>query len=95
MSKNTTSVAIPIKCACHGEQISAVVCRHHIRHEDAQGFIELCSDPDDLQAWCYACEDMFEKEDGMTERFRAFNDMAIVCTVCYITLKKLHTKLAV
>jgi hypothetical protein len=43
------------------------------------GFVENSSDPDDLQAWCAACEELFIREGEMTEAFRAFNDMKVVC----------------
>ena len=55
------------------------------------GFIENCSDPDDLQAWCHACEEKFEEEGGMTDAFRQFNDMVLVCIDCYVDAKSRHT----
>lgn len=57
------------------------------------GFIENSSNPDDLQAWCAMCEAKFEAEGGMTEVFRNFNDMAIVCVTCYAEKKLLHMSL--
>lgn len=39
------------------------------------------------------CEAMFEAEDGMTEAFRRFNDMAIVCVTCYLEKKQVHMSL--
>jgi hypothetical protein len=58
-----------------------VVCGHLVRAlrhptSEALGFIENSSDPDDLQAWCDACEKVFLREQSLTEAFRAFNDMA-------------------
>lgn len=55
------------------------------------GFVENCDDPNDLQAWCYLCEEKFQEEDGMTDAFKEFNDMAIVCVVCYDEIKSRHT----
>jgi hypothetical protein len=55
------------------------------------GFIENTDDPNDLQAWCYACEEMFQKEGDRTEAFLAFNSMGIVCVVCYSEFQTLHT----
>jgi len=55
------------------------------------GFIENNDDPNDQQAWCYACEEKFQLEGDMTEAFRAFNDMGIICIVCYADFKTLHT----
>lgn len=55
------------------------------------GFIENSSDPNDLQAWCHLCEGKFEQEGGMTDAFREFNGMAIVCVVCYGEAKTRHS----
>jgi len=54
------------------------------------GFVENSSEPNDLQAWCYSCEDEFQQEEGMTNAFREFNGMAIVCVVCYAEAKARH-----
>lgn len=55
------------------------------------GFVENSDDPDDLQAWCDACERMFLAEGEMTPAFRAFNRMAVVCDRCYAGLKNRHS----
>jgi hypothetical protein len=54
------------------------------------GFIENSSDPNDLQAWCYLCEEQFQREGDRTQRFRTFNGMTIVCIECYADAKELH-----
>ncbi len=78
-----------VSCGPHGERISAVVCKHLLKSEAVPvGFVENSSDPLDLQAWCHQCEDMFGQEGEMTEAFRKFNDMAIVCVVCYDEAKQ-------
>jgi hypothetical protein len=58
--------------------------------EEVVGFVENCSDPDDLQAWCSACEELFLEEGDKTARFRAFNEFAVVCDLCYAKLKERH-----
>jgi hypothetical protein len=58
--------------------------------DKAVGFVENVSDPDDLQAWCSACERMYLEEGDKTERFREFNDFALVCDRCYASLKERH-----
>lgn len=81
-----------LDCGIHGKRISAVVCKHMLRAEPAPcGFVENCDDPDDLQAWCHQCEEKFEREDGMTEAFRQFNCMTIVCVFCYMEVKARHS----
>jgi hypothetical protein len=80
-----------IECGSHGERVSAVVCKHLLDSAGAPaGFIENSSDPHDLQAWCHLCDEKFEQEGGMTNAFKAFNDMAIVCVVCYREAKARH-----
>jgi len=56
------------------------------------GFVENSSDPDDLQAWCEACEAFFLQEGSLTEAFKAFIDPAIVCDFCYTLLKEKHSR---
>jgi hypothetical protein len=81
-----------VDCGEHGQRTSAVVCRHLVKAAgDPLGFIENSSDPNDLQAWCHKCELVFEEEDGMTEKFREFNDMALVCVICYESSKEYHS----
>lgn len=81
-----------VNCGAHGERISAVVCKHMLRSEPApSGFIGNSADPNDLQAWCHLCEDKFLQEGGMTDAFREFNSMSIVCVVCYNEAKARHS----
>lgn len=81
-----------INCGPHGERISSVVCKHMLISELAPaGFIENSSDPDDLQAWCYLCEEKFQQEGDMTDAFKEFNGFAIVCVVCYTEIKARHS----
>ena len=88
---STESEPMYVDCGVRGKRVSAVVCRHLLKPEvDPVGFIENSSDPNDLQAWCYKCESVFEEEGDMTERFREFNDMAIVCVDCYQNSKVFH-----
>jgi hypothetical protein len=56
----------------HGKRVAAVVCRHLLSIDPAPvGFVENSSDPHDLQGWCVLCEEVFQREDGMTDAFRA------------------------
>jgi hypothetical protein len=85
---------IYVDCGAHGKRVAAVVCRHMIESSEPVGFVENSSDPDDRQAWCERCEEMFLAEGDKTEAFEAFNDRAIVCCVCYSALKAQHSKQA-
>lgn len=89
---NDDDAPLTISCDAHGEcRTGAVVCRHLLVEKTRPiGFVENSSDPDDLQAWCFDCEAMFEREDGMTDAFRAFNDMVIVCADCYKGIRARH-----
>lgn len=81
-----------VDCGPHGKRVAAVVCCHMIEASKAVGFIENCSDPADLQAWCEKCEEMFLAEGDKTEAFELFNDRAIVCCDCYAAFKAQHSK---
>lgn len=82
-----------INCCTHGECVAAVVCQHLLDSAKLSpaGFVENSSDPTDLQAWCYACEEKFLSEGEMTEVFREFNGMTIVCVECYAGIRARHT----
>ena len=82
-----------INCGSHGERVSAVVCQHLLDAAGAgpAGFVENSSEPSDLQAWCHACEEKFLSEGDMTDAFREFHAMTIVCIECYASIKSRHT----
>lgn len=83
-----------LDCGIHGQRISTVVCAHMLPGEPAPcGFIENSAEPEDLQAWCYQCEEKFAQEGEMTEAFRKFNGMTLVCTDCYAEAKARHALL--
>jgi hypothetical protein len=93
-----TCAAMPnatVDCGKHGTQPGAVVCRHLVDAKDRDvGFVENSSEPDDLQAWCDDCEAMFEREGGeMTEAFKAFHDIKIVCDFCYAQLRERYARI--
>ena len=81
-----------VDCGPHGKRVAAVVCCHMIQASETVGFIENSSDPNDLQAWCERCEEMFLAEGDKTEAFEAFNDRVIVCCVCYAAFKAQHSR---
>lgn len=69
-----------------------MVCCHMIDSKElAVGFVENNDDPNDLQAWCNSCETLFLREKELTEEFRKFNDMKVVCDFCYDLLKQRHS----
>jgi hypothetical protein len=75
----------------HGKGNAAVVCGHLVSNNGvALGFVENSADPDDLQGWCYACEYVYQQESEMTEAFKLFNKMVVVCTICYAGIKTKH-----
>ena len=82
---------LSVDCEKHGEGFAATVCCHLVKNNGAPpGFVENCSEPRDLQAWCYACEHMFLLEEDMTDRFRKFCDFSVVCEQCYASIKDHH-----
>ena len=88
---NDGTEPLMVECHLHGRQVSAVVCGHMLQQPPPLlGVVENSNDPNDLQAWCHRCEDMFQHEAGLTDTFDAFNDMSIVCVVCYAQIKASH-----
>ncbi|MBK7076355.1 MAG: hypothetical protein IPH44_29095 [Myxococcales bacterium] len=80
-----------INCDRHGRGRCAIVCTHHVQQRVQRvGFVENSDDPNDLQAWCFACEQFFASEGELTEAFRAFNDAFVVCVPCYYELRQSH-----
>lgn len=80
---------LEIYCS-HGKGIASIVCCHILNSADPVGFIENSSDPNDLQAWCYACEFLFQQEGELTEKFKKFNNAKVVCEMCYQEYKNAH-----
>jgi hypothetical protein len=84
-----------LQCDTHGTAPSSVVCVHLLEARDrAVGFIENSSEPNDLQAWCDACEQLFEREGEMTEAFREFSGIHLVCVFCYATIKERNSAMS-
>ena len=87
-----TSKRLTIECK-HGTQTAAVVCKHHlVAQDEVLGFVEISSDPDDLQAWCDQCETFFQREGALTKEFKLFNNFTVICVVCYSELKTKHSR---
>jgi hypothetical protein len=57
-----------------------------------RGFVENSAEPDDLQAWCDACEGFYLREKGLTDAFRKFHDLQAVCSSCYVAMLARHSK---
>lgn len=82
---------LQVDCDEHGKNDAAVVCQHLLIEKlKPLGFIENSSEPGDYQGWCLDCEELFLEEDEMTEKFKKFNDMVIVCEECYLIIKQIH-----
>jgi len=87
-----TSEQLTLDCKKHGKSTATLVCRHLIENKKHPlGFIENNSDPDDLQAWCYACEYFFQQQEDMTDEFKVFSDVGVVCQKCYDIIKSKHS----
>jgi hypothetical protein len=88
----TKSAPMMIECTKHGKRVPAVVCGHLLPGQlEPAGFVENSSEPNDLQGWCSACEEFFLREGEMTERFRKFSCMSIVCVECYAEAVARHS----
>ena len=82
-----------VDCDKHGRGLAAIVCRHLCSVKTARiGFVENSSEPGDKQTWCLKCEELFLAEGEMTDAFKGFNDMAIVCEACYEDARSRHSR---
>ena len=83
-----------LECGTHGTAHAAMVCAHLVEARDhAVGFVENSDDPEDLQAWCDACEQLFLREGEHTQCFEDFCNVRVVCVFCYATIKERHSPL--
>ena len=83
---------LSIKCK-HGDGIAACVCKHLLENiEPDIGFVENSDLLGDLQAWCTLCEEFFLQEGEMTEAFKKFHDLKLVCEDCYAEIKARYVK---
>ncbi|EAT13887.1 hypothetical protein HF888_10640 [Bermanella marisrubri] len=81
-----------LDCEKHGKGVAAVVCGHLTTYCDTPlGFVENSDEPNDLQGWCFACEYVYDQEEDLTDRFKSFNNMRLVCEKCYSIIKSKHT----
>ena len=82
---------ILVNCDCHGSQEACVVCAHILLAKDKSvGFIENGSQNEGLQAWCHECESLFQSEGSLTDAFRKFHDLRVVCVECYSLYRNRH-----
>src|SRR5215813_6670966 len=83
-----------VDCGRHGKRMAAILCKHQTPGWGTPaGFVEMSNDTNNLQAWCYACEETFQREGGMTSTFLKFNSFVLVCVVCYAKAKAHHSLL--
>ncbi len=82
---------LSIECNQHGKSSCAVVCQHLIKTSgEPLGFVENSSEPGDYQGWCNACEELYLQELDLTEKFKEFNGMSVVCEKCYFEIRDNH-----
>jgi hypothetical protein len=72
--------SLKINCNVHGKSDSSVVCGYLVNNVGvALGFVENISITSNFQGCCYACEFVFSQEQDMTEKFKSFDQIAMVC----------------
>jgi hypothetical protein len=82
-----------VECETHGTSRVAFVCQHLLKGSDL-GFYEafesnpLIEPDDDYQAWCGACEKVWEREGEWNETSMAFAKIKLVCDQCYFEIKR-------
>ncbi|WP_099152571.1 hypothetical protein [Flavilitoribacter nigricans] len=75
----------------HDKVLTAILCAHLLSSKVPLGFMENNADPDDLQAWCYACEYFFQKKKKMSRPFKKFSAAKVVCRQCYEQARATHS----
>lgn len=82
-----------VNCPNHGPQEPCVVCGHILLAKDrVVGFIENSTDNEGPQAWCDDCESFFQREGSISEAFRKFHDLRVVCVQCYDLYRSRHQR---
>jgi len=77
-----------ITCDTHGQKPPAYICNHLYEHPSQEWFSELpgkvnlCPD-----AWCVACESVFQKSGGWTDESQGKPRITMVCENCYELLR--------
>jgi len=75
-----------VDCSEHGRVPSSIVCTHLLKFglTERVGFV-LCDDtPDDLVAWCSACDELARQEgpDAITAK-----QLRVVCEPCLFKIR--------
>jgi hypothetical protein len=87
-----------VQCGTHGEVLPAYVCCHLVPCGPAPlGFHEPDPDPDepdDLQAWCDACDEVLEQHGEWNDESEAFAKIRLVCEFCFAALRERHGQVA-
>ena len=78
-------------CESHGNLQAAFVCQH-LFSGSGRGF-NWAEDPDDPDArcpdaWCNACEAIWQEEGEWNEHAMAFADIKVVCVLCYESIRE-------
>jgi len=77
-----------ISCSEHGEQRPAYVCAH-LQNNPSQDWFSNLQSRDDLfpDAWCAACEEVFQKRGVWDDESEEQPDIAVVCENCYENMR--------
>jgi len=74
-----------VECGSHGPSHAAFVCTHLFSEPGQKWYRDYPGknnpSPD---AWCSACEHMFEQEGGWSEVASDFADIKLICGQCYV-----------
>lgn len=74
-----------VACAVHGASHAAFVCTHLLSEPGQAWFCDYPSknnpSPD---AWCAACEALFDRDGGWSDEASAHADIKLICGQCYL-----------
>jgi hypothetical protein len=85
---------LAVHCERHGVTAYALLCRH-LAAGAGLGYFAIPPEPEEpAQAWCEACDEVVEAEQGWTDRADAQADWRLYCAGCYAGALARHTLLS-
>lgn len=81
-----------IECSEHGRVPSSIVCRHLLEFGLTRrlGFVLCDPTPNDLVAWCCACEEIARREGANAI---TANQLGVVCQPCLFKIRDAQSAL--
>ena len=83
-----------IQCGKHGLTEHCLICRHLREQSGLDYYASTAEKYAPGQAWCEACDQVLDEEQGWSDRADGFADWQLFCTLCYEETLTQHTFIA-